>query len=165
MASLTALLASRYAYAYPAQNGASATPVTATAENLLEVKFDMGRQEIVFPETVPSSPVHAGDWVAIILTDQPPVHYRVENNSLFPTIKLNDVGVTGRNATSQPNQAGVAVVPATPATTPPPPILVPARMAKYDQMFDDMDDVGKAESIVSHSFTTVEQPAWIHIGY
>ena len=41
------------------------------------------------------------------------------------------------------------IVPATPATTPPPPMLVPAKMVKYDQMFDDMDDIGKAESIVS----------------
>lgn len=109
----------------------------------------MGRQEVVFPDTMAKSPVHAGDWVAILVTGQPPVHYRVEDNSLFPTIKLNDIGITGRNTNAaQPNQTTVAAVPATPATTPPPPMLVPARLAKYDQMFDDMDEVGKAESIV-----------------
>jgi hypothetical protein len=84
----------------------------------------------------------------ILSSGQTPVHHRVEDTSLYPTVKLSDVGITqkGSNAT---NFAAAPVVPATPATTPPPPMLIPATMAKYDQMFDDMDEVGKAESIVS----------------
>ena len=52
---------------------------------------------------------------------------------------------------------GSGVVPTTPATTPPPSMLVLANMVKYDQMFDDMDDVGKAESIVRLPFTRIER--------
>lgn len=38
---------------------------------------------------------------------------------------------------------------ATPATTPPPPAIVPAQMVIYNQNFDDMTDPHKAETIVT----------------
>jgi len=37
----------------------------------------------------------------------------------------------------------------TPATTPPPPTLIPAKLQAYNSNFDDMDDVFKAETIVT----------------
>ena len=80
------------------------------------------------------------------IAGQDAVHHRVEDTSLYPTVKLSNVGVTQKSAYAP--TLGTAAVPATPATTPPPLMLVPATMMKYDQMFDDMDDVGKAESIV-----------------
>jgi ubiquitin-conjugating enzyme E2 Q len=36
----------------------------------------------------------------------------------------------------------------TPATTPPPPAIMAAKLAIYDQNFDDLDEIGKSESIV-----------------
>ena len=90
------------------------------------------------------------------IAGQTPVHHRVEDTSLFPTVKISDVGVTQKSS-AVTNSPALPVVPATPATTPPPPMLIPATMAKYDHMFDDMDEVGKAESIVSDSFYGIEQ--------
>jgi ubiquitin-conjugating enzyme E2 Q len=81
------------------------------------------------------------------IAGQIPVHHRVEDTSLYPTVKLSDVGVTQKSSATA-NLPTATIIPATPATTPPPPMLIPATMAKYDQMFDDMDEVGKAESIV-----------------
>jgi hypothetical protein len=69
MASVTHSSANRLAYAYPpAAPATPAVPVIASTETFTEVKYDIGRQEIVFPETVSICPVHTGDWVAMILT-------------------------------------------------------------------------------------------------
>ena len=92
-------------------------------------------------------PVYKGDWVVLAITGQSPVHHRVEDTSLYPIVKLSDLGVIQKNAaTAKP--PSISLVPDTPATTPPPPILVTASMTKYDQSFDDMDEAGKAQSIV-----------------
>lgn len=132
----------RYGYSVPPPTGAPINPATA-----IEVRYDVGRQEIVFLDSSAPLSIHKGDWVVITIAGQAAVHHRVEDTSLHPTVKLSDVGVTQKSSLA-PTLSGPSVVPATPATTPPPPMLVPATMAKYDQMFDDMDDVGKAESIV-----------------
>jgi len=42
-----------------------------------------------------------------------------------------------------------APIPATPATTPPPPALFPAKFQVYNQNFDEMDNISKAETIVT----------------
>lgn len=47
------------------------------------------------------------------------------------------------------NTPADAPVVATPATTPPPPFLIPATFQVYNQNFDDMDDVSKSETIVT----------------
>jgi ubiquitin-conjugating enzyme E2 Q len=44
--------------------------------------------------------------------------------------------------------ANMSTVPATPATTPPPTPIIAVKLAIYNQNFDDLDDIGKAESIV-----------------
>jgi ubiquitin-conjugating enzyme E2 Q len=72
------------------------------------------------------------------------VHHRVEDNSYFPTVQLSDT-VTARKL-NQVDSVKTGVQ--TPATTPPPPALLPATLIVYDQNFDDMDDVSKAETIV-----------------
>jgi ubiquitin-conjugating enzyme E2 Q len=69
---------------------------------------------------------------------------------LFPTVTLSEFAVTRSNTANQ-TEPGVTIssaVPATPATTPPPPALVPAKLAIYNQNFDDFDNVAKAETIV-----------------
>ena len=42
-------------------------PVAASTVNFTEVKYDIGRHEIIFAETVATCPVHGGEWVAIVL--------------------------------------------------------------------------------------------------
>ena len=113
----------------------------------MEVKYDVGRQEIVFPDVAGLLPVYKGDWVVMNAVGQIPIHHRVEDTSLYPTVKLSDVGVTQKNG-AHANLPAPSVIPDTPATTPPPPMLIPVAMTKYDLMFDDLDEVGKAESIV-----------------
>lgn len=71
------------------------------------------------------------------------MHFRVEDVSLYPTVKLSETLITAGN-----NVAPTEATLATPATTPPPTTLVPAKMAKYDQNFDDLENVHKAETIV-----------------
>jgi ubiquitin-conjugating enzyme E2 Q len=67
---------------------------------------------------------------------------------MYPIVKLSDAVLTQTISTIANHQTP-SVIPATPpATTPPPTMPIAAKMAKYDQMFDDMDEVGKAESIV-----------------
>jgi ubiquitin-conjugating enzyme E2 Q len=131
----------------PNAGTASASAAHITPASATEVQYDVGRQEIICSAPLP---VRRGDWVVMTVAGGAAVHHRVEDNSLYPTVKLSDVGVTQKSASA--SSLGVADVPATPAatpaTTPPPNMLVAAIMTKYDQMFDDMDDVGKAESIV-----------------
>ena len=141
---------SRYQYGYAAPVPVTPAPIT-TPDTAIDVQYDVGRQEIVFPEGSGPSLVYNGDWVVMTIAGQTPVHHRVEDTSLFPTVKLSDIGIPQRGSAAM-NFPALPVVPATPATTPPPPMLIPATMARYDQMFDDMDEVGKAESIVSDSF-------------
>ena len=69
MASVTHSLSSRFGYAYPAPaTAATVAPIIASTDAFTEVKYDIGRQEIVFADTLAACPVHAGDWVAMILT-------------------------------------------------------------------------------------------------
>ena len=73
--------------------------------------------------------------------------------SFYPTVKLSECGLTrsagangiyAQNSVSMPGTES----PFTPATTPPPNALLAAKMAVYDQNFDDMENHMKAEAIV-----------------
>jgi ubiquitin-conjugating enzyme E2 Q len=67
--SVTHVSGSRFGYQYPPPVAAAvAVPVVASTETTTEVKYDIGRQEIIFAETVATCPVHNGDWIAMILT-------------------------------------------------------------------------------------------------
>ena len=146
------------------------SPPVSEAQVGIDVKLDLNRQEIIFEEGQ-TCPVFAGHWIVVnsagtlllqssflssTLADRdigrPSDHYRVEDTSLFPTIKLSELPVT---RLSMPSGAGLpptmhahkSTVP-TPATSPPPPAIVSAKLSVYNQNFDDLDEVGKAESIV-----------------
>lgn len=75
-------------------------------------------------------------------------HRRVQDISLFPTVKLSSVGVVRDQYDG--SHGAPANIPDTPATTPPPTwkSTTPAKMAIYNENFDDMTDVQKAETIV-----------------
>lgn len=62
-------------------------------------------------------------------------------------VKLSDTPITPRGGPPQ-GSTNIMATPATPATTPPPPALISAKMNIYDQNFDDLDDIKKAETIV-----------------
>ncbi|KAH6672966.1 hypothetical protein B0J14DRAFT_654691 [Halenospora varia] len=121
-------------------------------EEVMSIKYDMTHQEVVLEEGQ-VCPVRAGDWVVISVFGRPAEHFRVEDVSYLPTIKLSQVGVTQKSWKDQPlnmtsSTTNMAPVPATPATTPPPSALILADMAVYNHNFDDMEDLSKAESIV-----------------
>ncbi|KAH7346789.1 hypothetical protein BKA65DRAFT_399825 [Rhexocercosporidium sp. MPI-PUGE-AT-0058] len=124
---------------------ASGTPVDEIPDASLlqiEVKFDFHRQEVTFNSSLPSSPVRNGDWVVITATGRPfPDHFRVEDISYFPLLScLQPLLIV--------TASSLSAVPATPATTPPPPSLLPAKLAVYNQNFDEMNDLQKGETIV-----------------
>ena len=75
---------------------------------------------------------------------QSPTHYRIADVSLYPTVALSKSAVT---PSPTPNYYGEVPVP-TPVTTPPILSTVEAKMAAYNQNFDEMPDVAKAEEIV-----------------
>jgi ubiquitin-conjugating enzyme E2 Q len=63
-------------------------------------------------------------------------------------VQLSDIAVTPNGNSSMNPTIGQSTTLATPATTPPPPALVPATVSVYDQNFDDMDETSKAETII-----------------
>ncbi|KAH7397638.1 hypothetical protein BKA64DRAFT_672448 [Cadophora sp. MPI-SDFR-AT-0126] len=143
--------AGRMHYHPPKPNSATEIPDASSLQ--VEVKFDFHRQEVTFvDEKLLSSPVRNGDWVVVIAASRScPDHFRVEDISYFPLVKLsstavNRLGNDGIVMSDPP--ADLAGVPATPATTPPPPSLVAAKLAIYNQNFDEMNDVQKGETIV-----------------
>ncbi|TVY21133.1 Ubiquitin-conjugating enzyme E2 Q2 [Lachnellula arida] len=128
------------------------TPRTSdeSAKILTDVKIDINRHEIVFDGSQEGSPVRKGDWVIVTTGGRPADHYRVQDTSLFPTIQLAETAVTQKvTASISLNTPADAPVVATPATTPPPPFLIPATFQVYNQNFDDMDDISKSETIVT----------------
>lgn len=108
----------------------------------------------------------AGFGVRCILTNEylgfQQVQHRVMDISLYPAIKLSGVGLsrgpeqpTQQNVSSSsthPTQLSTPMAttrsPFTPAPTPPPTVVVTARMTVYKHNFDDLDDSLKAQSIV-----------------
>ncbi|TVY68712.1 Ubiquitin-conjugating enzyme E2 Q2 [Lachnellula suecica] len=148
----TANVASHYA----AQRLSSLTPngnaipdaaSSSTHPFLRDIKADLGRHEVIFEDGKEVCPVRNGEWVVVTVAGRAAEHYRVEDISLYPLVKLSDVPVKQQAAlvgTELP-----AIVPATPATTPPPPMLFPAQIQVYNRNFDDMNDVSKAETILT----------------
>ncbi|PVH68585.1 hypothetical protein DL98DRAFT_506721 [Cadophora sp. DSE1049] len=134
-------------------NASSATEIPDASSLQIEVKLDLHRQEITFvDEKLLSSPVRNGDWVVITAASRScPDHFRVEDISYFPLVMLSSTAVNrlGNDGIvmSDPS-SNLAGVPATPATTPPPHSLVTAKLAIYNQNFDEMNDVQKGETIV-----------------
>ncbi|KAE8445158.1 hypothetical protein EG329_013654 [Mollisiaceae sp. DMI_Dod_QoI] len=135
------------------QQPAPITPVAPVAtvdlaSLLHDVQFDINRQELLF-ETEKSAPVRVGEWIVVTVGGRNTEHYRVDDISLFPTIKLSPAVNQGgdKNARAPPKDPSANL--ATPATTPPPAAIVPAKIALYSQKFDDMDDKNKAETIVT----------------
>ncbi|PQE18799.1 ubiquitin conjugating enzyme protein [Rutstroemia sp. NJR-2017a WRK4] len=136
--------------------------------NIFEIKFDTARHEVVFD--VAQKPVREGDWVCIMLghsgarslvtvecslgTDNTNtiLHFRVADTSFFPTIKLSDTAVTQMStpdaAVGTQSALTPTDVPTTPATTPPPSVLQPARLCIYNQNFDDLSEDQKRATIV-----------------
>ncbi|KAH8594769.1 hypothetical protein B0O99DRAFT_513387 [Bisporella sp. PMI_857] len=116
--------------------------VTQEPESALEVKYDSIHQELIF-ETGTTCPIRNGDWVVIVYLGAAR-HIRIEDISLYPTVKLSGDGITPRSGNGAVEQSE----PTTPATTPPPILLHPAKLVLYDQNFDDLDETHKAETIV-----------------
>lgn len=151
------------AYNYNSNQTTESPPATNNTESLLEVKYDVNRHELIFEENV-VAPIRNGDWVVITVTGKlnlspsdglkltllgrPPTHFRIEDISLYPTVKLSGDPVNPNTTINQVDPTRTAV-PATPATTPPPPAILPAKMVVYKENFDDMTEIHKAESIVS----------------
>lgn len=118
-------IASYVTSAHPQLGAAIANPYSPQIDSVksLEVKYDAARRELVFPNPSIPTPVHAGEWVVVRIPGGSAVHHRIENASLYPTVKVSENGVT------QPSSfqamavlaANPGMVPATPATTPPPP--------------------------------------------
>ncbi|KAK2629920.1 hypothetical protein QTJ16_000740 [Diplocarpon rosae] len=125
----------------------NSSPIDDLAKTEIDIRFDQNRQEVTF-DNLQSSPVRNGEWVVIKPADHrlTSEHYRVEDISLFPTIKLSSTPVT-RNGGAANSLALTSIV-VTPATTPPPANLLPATMTVYSRNFDDMTETEKAETIV-----------------
>lgn len=137
----------KYAGRYGMVAPTTYNPIDGHTVPEIEVKFDQGRQEIMFEDTS-TCPVRNGDWIVITVPNLVSTHYRVADISFFPTVQLSDTAVTTNGGTSINPAFGKSTTLATPATTPPPPALVPASVLIYDQNFDDMDEVNKAETII-----------------
>lgn len=126
----------------------------------LEVKLDMDRQEVIF-DAVGVCPVRRGDWVVMSSSkfdiliriynlnsiDNIMTHHRIEDTTLYPTVKLGNTIVVPYGNTDLLSITGT-FPPATPAHTPPPNSLIHATLSVYDQNFDDMDDAEKCETII-----------------
>ncbi|RDL41264.1 uncharacterized protein BP5553_01243 [Venustampulla echinocandica] len=122
----------------------STIPVQST--DLLDVKLDSNRQEVLFEEGS-SCPVRNGEWIALKVDGAgngalSSGHYQVVDISLYPTVKLSRAGYTPKSSFKKTSD--VPVAPATPLTA-----LTPAKLAMYNQNFDEMDSKCKAESIVA----------------
>ncbi|CZR58141.1 related to ubiquitin conjugating enzyme [Phialocephala subalpina] len=123
--------------------------VPADVASLLhDVQFDINRHEMLF-DAGQSCPVRIGEWVVVTVVGRNPEHYRVEDISFFPTVNLSPAVNQGGtlNAPVPPKDSSANL--ATPATTPPPSTIVPAKMVVYNQNFDDMNDADKSETIVT----------------
>ncbi|KUJ15334.1 uncharacterized protein LY89DRAFT_783500 [Mollisia scopiformis] len=132
------------------QSSTAAVPVASADLGglVLDVLFDTGRQELLF-EAGQSPTLRVGDWLVVNLVGRNAEHYRIEDVSLFPTIRLSAaVSQTGNLSNGLPSRDPTVNL-ATPATTPPPTAVVPAQIAPYNQNFDDMTDPSKAETIVT----------------
>ncbi|KAG9243034.1 hypothetical protein BJ878DRAFT_137512 [Calycina marina] len=127
---------------YPAPT-VSAMQSLSDVPSAIDVRFDKALNDIVFDGTTPCS-LRNGDWIMLVFGNSW-LHFRVEDISLYPTIKLSSTPISAREI-GAPNTA--TIDPATPATTPPPVALIPAKMSKYDQNFDDMTDIEKAATII-----------------
>ena len=122
-------------------------PVEEPPNSAVDVKFDLCRQELLFDNST-TCQIRRGDWIVINHVHQS-LHFRVEDTSFYPNVKLAATPVTARrSSTSDLTSNTAAATPATPATTPPPSSLVPAKMSIYNQNFDDMTPAHKAETIV-----------------
>lgn len=123
------------------------------------VKYDSGRQEVIFEAD--TSPVRFGDWVILttvaskqfipqglhsLTVNTVPLHFKVEDVSCYPVVRLSENPVN-RNTVVTPAYPSMPAAPNTPAVTPPPFIPIVAKLVVYNQNFDDMDDLGKAETI------------------
>ncbi|XMA17142.1 hypothetical protein WAI453_009933 [Rhynchosporium graminicola] len=111
---------------------------------LHEVKLDSQHQEVTFELSLTSCPVRNGDWVVIAASG----HFRVEDISYFPLVKLSSTAISRLGNGMDVSSFNQPAVPATPATTPPPPSMLQTTLAIYNQNFDEMDDLQKGESIV-----------------
>ncbi|KAK6585901.1 hypothetical protein PZA11_000958 [Diplocarpon coronariae] len=124
------------------------SPTLDVSKAQIGIRFDRNRREVTF-YGFESSPVRNGEWVVIKPADHrlASEHYRVEDVSLFPTIRLSSTPVIRHGGAAIP-PVHTTIVPATPATTPPPPNLQLATMTVYNHNFDDMTETEKAETIV-----------------
>ncbi|CAG8960624.1 hypothetical protein HYFRA_00013502 [Hymenoscyphus fraxineus] len=124
------------------RDSTSSTVHPKTLTPAMEVKFDAGRQEIIFDgRKYDKSPVKKGDWVVVSTTDRTPTHHRVEDTMQYPCVTLSKEATAFQNPDINTNVH-------TPATTPPPQNTIPAYVVSYSENFDDMDPVSKAEIIV-----------------
>ena len=69
MQSVTVPNAPRFGYQAPAP--AVPLPISPTiTTSVVDVRYDAGRQEIVFPGSIVSSPVYNGEWVVITIAGE-----------------------------------------------------------------------------------------------
>ncbi|KAG9231149.1 hypothetical protein BJ875DRAFT_487289 [Amylocarpus encephaloides] len=128
-------------FSAPHSSGSTSSRIQppAVAQYLIDVKVDMVHSEILFEKG--KCPVRIGDWLELRMTGRPPAHHRVENVSMFPTVRLSSDAVI-------PKSSDDGYVVATSIPSPPIPTLSPATVTLYNQRFDDLDEVMKAETIV-----------------
>ncbi|EKD17715.1 uncharacterized protein L3040_008100 [Drepanopeziza brunnea f. sp. 'multigermtubi'] len=115
----------------------------------MEVRFDHSRHEVICDD-LETSPVHTGAWVIITAANGfAAEHYRVEDVSFFPVIRLSSTPISRRGPDLSAQSADKIVpLPATAAMTPPPSSLSPAIMTIYRHNFDDLNDASKSYTIV-----------------
>lgn len=85
----------------------------------------------------------------------PQLHHRVMDISLYPTIKLSEIGLARSPESSSnsiyarnPTPTSTSQSPFTPTTNPPPSVIIAANLSVYNKNFDDMENAVKAEAIV-----------------
>lgn len=81
--------------------------------------------------------------------DRAPEHYRIASTTQYPNVELSPPISQPGVYDKLPAMAPASVPLATPATTPPPGLVIPVQVSLYNQNFDDMDDSSKAETIVT----------------
>ncbi|KAI9046781.1 hypothetical protein LZ554_009518 [Drepanopeziza brunnea f. sp. 'monogermtubi'] len=115
----------------------------------MEVRFDQSRHEVIFDD-LETSPVYTGAWVIITAANGfAAKHYRVEDVSSFPVIRLSSTPISrrGPDLSTHPADRKVPLA-ATAAMTPAPSSLSPAIMTIYRHNFDDLNDALKSYTIV-----------------